>query len=167
MPALEVLAAGAAGTDGGDGPLPRRNRLAVGDLGRWRDDDARTGDLRTPTEIEVFTQCGDQRVEAAQRGEEVTTHEGDATGRDEDVTLEVLLAVIDLARLDSFVHDPESVAGLTDVQQDHGVVVGDDLRRDDASVRSKRRLDHHLHRVVFEAYVVVAEEEERGSLDHQ
>jgi len=43
------------------------------------------------------------------------------------------LTVVDLAQLHALVHDPESVTGLADVQQHHRVVVGDDLRGDDAA----------------------------------
>ena len=167
MAALEVLATGASRADGGDRTLARGDRLAVRDLRRRRHDDARAGDLGAPAEVEVFPERRDQRVEAAQRREEVAAHEGDAAGRDEDVAFEVLLAVVDLARLDPFVHDPESVTRLAHVEQHHRVVVGDDLRGDDAGVGAKGRLDHHLHRVGLETDVVVTEEEEGRALDHQ
>ncbi len=75
--------------------------------------------------------------------------------------------MVDLAQLHALVHDPESVTGLADVQQHHRVVVGDDLRGDDARVRSKGRLHHHLDRVRFETHVIVTEEEEGRALDHQ
>ena len=90
------------------------------DLRRRGDDDARAGDLGAPAKVEVLAQRRDHRVEAPQRREQVGAHERDAAGGDEDVALEVLLAVVDLAEFDPLVDDAEAVAGLTDVQQDQG-----------------------------------------------
>ena len=53
------------------------------------------------------------------------------------------------------------------MEQDERIVVGHDLRRDDARVRPKGGLDHQLDGVRFEANVVVAEEEERRPLHHE
>src|ERR1039458_6614229 len=128
MSALKVLTTGASRAVGSPGSLARSNRLAVRALGRRRDDDARARDLGAPTKVQVFSQDGNQRVKTTQRGEEVAAHQRGATGRDEDVALEVLLSVVDLARLHAFRHDAETVAGLTDVQQHHRIVVGDKLR---------------------------------------
>ncbi len=118
------------------------DRLAVGDLGQWGDDDPSPRDLGSPAEIEVFTEQGDERIEAAQRREEVRAHERDPAGRHEDVALEVLLAVVDLAAHDAFSDDAEAVTRLAHVQQDQRVLVGDELGRDDAGVGPVGRLDH-------------------------
>ena len=167
MSTLKVLTTQASRAVRGDRPLAGRDRLAVGNLGRRRDDDARTGDLGAPTEVEVFAECGNQRVESTDRGEEVRTDQGDATGGDEDVSLEVLLAVVDLTELHAFLDHAESVARLADVQQYEGIVVRHDLGADNAGIRSKCRLHQLLDRVGFETDVVVTKEEERGTLNHQ
>ena len=137
------------------------------DLGRWRHHDPRAGDLSAPAQVEVLAQHRDQRVEAAQRFEEVRAYEGHATGGHEDVALQVLLAVVDLARLDPLLDDAEAVRRLTDVQQDERVVVGHDLGRDDAGVGAKGRLHHLLDGVALEEHVVMTEEEESRPLGHQ
>jgi hypothetical protein len=64
-------------------------------FGERGDNDTRTGDLSAPTEIEVLTEHRNQRVESTKGLEEVGANERDTTGRDEDVSLEVLLSVID------------------------------------------------------------------------
>ena len=64
-------------------------------------------------------------------------------------------------------HDTEAVARLANVQQHHGVVVVDELRGDDAGVRTKGRLDHELECVRFQSDVVMTKEEEGGAVDHQ
>ena len=69
--------------------------------------------------------------------------------------------------LDALADDAESVAGLAHVQEDEGVLVGHNLRRDNSGVGSKRRLHHQLHRIGLQAHVVVTEEKERRTFDHQ
>jgi hypothetical protein len=73
-------------------------------FGERCNDDARAGDLRAPTEIEVFTEHRDQRVESTKCLEEVGANERDTTGRDENVSLEVLLSVIDLTLDDALAY---------------------------------------------------------------
>ena len=143
--ALEVLAAGPSRAERGRGALTRRDRLAVGDLGQRRDHDARAGDLRAPTQVEVFAEQRDHGSNPRSVAKRSARTSVTPAGRDEDVALEVLLAVVDLADLDAFAHDPEAIAGLTDVQEHEGVFVGDELGRDDARVRAKGRFDHQLH----------------------
>ena len=164
---LEVLQARVARTDRRDRPLAARRRLAMGHLGERGDDDARPGDLSPPAEVEVLAEHRNERVETAQGGEEVGAHEGRPAGCHEDVAFEVLLAVVDLAQLHALVHHAEAVARLTDVQQYQGVVVGDELGRDDAGVGAEGSLDQEMDDVGLEADVVVTEEEEGRALDHQ
>jgi hypothetical protein len=167
MTSLEVLSAGAPGADGQDLALAGGDCLAVGDLRQWRHHDSSARYLGSPAEVQVLAQDGDQGVEPAKSGEEVRAHERHTARRDEDVALKVLLAVVDLAGLHALVRHAEPVAGLTHVQQDERVLVGDDLGRYDAGVGSKCRLDHELDGVVLEHDVIVAKEEEGRAVDHQ
>ena len=108
--------------------LTRGDGLAVDDARLGGDHDARTRHLRSPTQVQVFADERNQRVEAAQGAKQVGANQGDAAGRHEHVALEVLLSVIDLTGYHAVAHDTESVAGLTHVQQDEGIFVVDELR---------------------------------------
>ncbi len=77
-----------------------------------------------------------------------------------------MLAVIDLAVLDT-VHDRTGlVAIFAHMEQDRGIEPVDVLGRHDAGIGAKRLLHQVVHCVRVERTVVVAEKEERGSLDH-
>ena len=159
MAPLQVLTARA--------PRAVRHGFAVGDLRRGRDHDSRAGNLGAPTQVEVFAKHRDERVETAQGRKQVGAHERYSPGRDEDVALEVLLAVVNLANYDAFLDHTKAVRGLAHVQQHHRVLVGHHLGADDAGVRAKGGFHHLLNGVVFQSHVIVTKEEERRAFDHQ
>ena len=53
------------------------------------------------------------------------------------------------------------------MKEDQGVLVVDELGRDDARVGTKGGLDHQSHAVGVQQYVIVAEQEEGRSIHHQ
>ncbi len=165
--ALQVLAARAPRAYGADRPLAGGDGLSVGHLGRRRDHDPGAGGLGAPADVQILAESRDQRVEAPQRREEVAADQCHAAGRDEDVALEVLLAVVDLAGLHPLLDHAELVARLAHVQQHQGVVVVHVLRRHDSGVGTKGRLHHLLDGVGFQAHIIVAEQEERRPFDHE
>ena len=77
-----------------------------------------------------------------------------------------MLAVVDLA-LDDAVDDGTGlVAAHPDMQEDGGIVPVDELRGDDAGVGAEGLLDELVDGGRIEGHVVVAQQEEGGTLDH-
>ena len=167
MSALQILSAGSARSEGSHSALTGGDQLSVRDLGEGCDHDACPGDLGAPGKVQVLPQDRNDRVETAKGCEKVRANERHAARRDEDISLQVLLAVVYLTEFDAFVHDAESVTGLANVQQDHRIVVVHELWCDDAGVGAKGRFNHQLNGVWFETNIIVAEEEEGRAIDHQ
>ena len=69
----------------------------MGNLGERSYDNARSGHLRAPAQIQVLAEGGDEWIKATKCGKEVRTNKGHAAGRHEDVSLAVLLTVIYLS----------------------------------------------------------------------
>ena len=166
MSALEILQTRPTHPQCGHGTFASGDGSPVGDFGQRGDHDARSRHLGAPAKIEVFAQGGDERIKATQRGEEVRAHQGDTARGHEDVSFEVLLAVIDFAQLHAFADHAESVAVLADVEQGHRVVVFDNLRGHHSGVGPVGRFDQTSHAVGLEADVVVAEQPKGRSVHH-
>jgi len=115
--------------------------------------------LSAPTEIEILTEQGDEWVESTQRREKVGAHQRDAAGRERTRRARGP-ADRDRSRQKRRAHERRQNGHWSDRRAEHErVLVGDDFWCNDAGVRTIGRLDHQLHGVWLEQYVVVTEEE--------
>jgi hypothetical protein len=155
---------GPVGRQHGPDPAGHRFEMSHGRLGA--DNDARTRHLGPPAQVEVGRHGRDDRVEPAQRDEEIGAHEGATLGGHEYVPHVVVLPMVDLAHRQPFDHGARLVGAHPDVQEDERVVPAHEFRRDDAGVGPQRLLDHGGDGIAPRRDVVVAEQEEAGPLDH-
>ena len=128
-----------------------------------RDDDARAGEPRPPTQVQVFGAGEGLGVEALEHVEQVGSHQHRGARHVEDVPHRVVLLLVELARLDPGVRAAEPVDVASDVEEHLGILGGHQLRADDRRVRPVRLLDEDTHRVGGEHDVVVAAQEEGGT----
>ena len=77
----------------------------------------------------------------------------------------VVLRLVELEALDAPHRGRETVDAETELQNPVGLVVVDELRRDDAGVRAEGLLDRTAQRIGLDHHVVVTEQEVRRSVD--
>ena len=142
------------------------DRLAMADPRLGRHDHPCTGDLASPREVEVLSHRHDPGIEALELREEVGADEDAPSRRDEDITHGVVLAVIDFSLQDPVHHRTRLVAAHADVEEDARIVPVDELGGHDAGVGPERLLHQLVDGVRIERHVVVAQQVERGALDH-
>jgi hypothetical protein len=142
-----------------------RERLEVADARVRGHDHPGPGHVRPPAEAQVVEQVVDALVVATDLGEEVGPHEHERARHHEHVTDGVVLLLVELAPL----HQRHGVAGvvdaLADLEQARGVVPAHELGPDDRRVGAVRLLHQHPHGVRGRVHVVVAHEEEGGTVD--
>ncbi len=97
---------------------------------------------------------------------QVGPDQGAASRSHEDVAYGVVLPVVDLALEDPVDDGPGLVTAHSDVQEDPRVVPVDEFRRDDPGVGAVRLFDQQVHAIGVQRDVVVAQQEERRTLDH-
>jgi hypothetical protein len=138
----------------------------VRDDRQWRHDDASAGNLGTPGQLEVFGHGDDRLIEPRECFEQITADERGPARGNEDVSDDVVLAVVNLSWCDALTDRTGAIGLLANVQEHPIVVVRDVLWRHDSGVLSHRSLDHLGYSVWCKHDIVVAEEEERGPIDH-
>ena len=129
--------------------------LAMTSPGRRHDDDARASEVGAPAQVDVVTIEVDRSVEAGDRPEQVGAHHQACRRQGEDVADRVVLLLVDLALFDERVRLAEAVDADPDVLQHTGVVPRDQLRADDAGVRSVQLFDEQTNGAGIEGNVVV------------
>ncbi len=123
------------------------------------------GHLGPPAEVDVGAVVGHGRVEAAELGEQVGTHEQAGRRGGEHVAHRVVLLLVELAPVDQRGARPGLVDRQPHTQQPVFVVPVDQFGGHDAGVGPERLLDHDAEGVGLGGDVVVAEDQERRPLD--
>jgi hypothetical protein len=153
--------------NGGDETFSGSNSFAMSNFGERRNDDTSSRYLSSPTQVQIFAQQGNEWIKSSKCREEVGANKSDPARSDEDVTFEVLLTMIDFSEFNSVSHDPKAVTRLTGMQKNERVFVGHKLRRNNAGIRSIGRFHHELDGIRLKLHVIVAEEKECGTLNHE
>ena len=167
MTSLKILTTTPSGSYSADRALARCNCLAVSNFCTRGYNYTCASYLCSPAEIKVFTEYWDERIKPAKCRKKVTTNQRHSTRSYEDVSLEILLAVVDFTHINAFLNDAKAVRGLAHVDQHHGVFVLNHLGGDNPRIRPKCSFHHHLDNIRLETNIVMAEQEEGGAINHQ
>jgi hypothetical protein len=141
MAALQILSTRPSRSYCGDGSLTRGNRFTVRNNRTGSYDNSSSRHLCAPANVEVFAKYRNQRVESPKNRKQICSDESGAAGSHKDVSLEVLLSVVDFTNFNALLYRTKAVGHLARVQQDERIVVVHELWRDNACIRSVRRLD--------------------------
>ena len=144
---------------------PLAERFEMGDTSLGRHDDASTGDVRPPAQVEILAVERDLGIETAEGLEQISTHERRRALHEEHIADGVELLLVEIASFDVGGGLPVAVGADTHGEQPPMVAPLDDLRADDPGVGAEGFLDEETHGIGFETHVVVADQMERRTLD--
>ena len=121
--------------------------------------------MGAPTQIDVLTEERDVLGESAHRVEEVRPDEHAGVGDGEDLTGDVVLRLVELARLGQRGREAVRVDGVADRPQFVVTVPVDELRTDDARIGTERLGDQRGQCTVAQSDIVVEDQVEGRALD--
>ncbi len=141
---------------GAEPAAPVRGGLCVMDHRLGREHDAVVGAVGAPAEVDVVPEDRQHRIEAAELVPDVAAHQHAGTSDRQHVLGDVVLALIILAPIEPGVPATAAGHGETDLQQLTVTAPAEDLRPDDARVRSAHcRLQEMAQRIRCGRAVVV------------
>ncbi|MEZ5266649.1 MAG: hypothetical protein R2755_33750 [Acidimicrobiales bacterium] len=142
-------------------------RLEVPDPGVRRHQHPGAGQVGAPAEVGVLAVVGDGLVEAAEGPQQVGPDEEAGARHVEHVADAVVLLLVELVALTERERGTEAVGAHADGEERLGLIPAHELGADDAGVGAVGLLHQQAHGVGGQGHVVVAEQEERGTLDHR
>jgi hypothetical protein len=143
---------------------PLAECFEVRDACGWGNDHARSSNVGTPAQFEIFTMKRKSGVVSTERLEKVGAYKGHRTRNVENIPHCIVLLLIKITPLDVRRGMAETIRTHTHRKQSTSIAPIHQLGTNDSRIRTKRLFDQQSNCIRFKPNIVVAKQIERSTL---